>query len=98
LGEAHLRRILRSYACYYNDSRKKKTLDDAPIVSARYLEKLSHSSLVAESPKGQRDRVAALVHEANRALDARGGSRNGSGFVPEDTDETNQPAPDSVLA
>jgi hypothetical protein len=65
-------------------SRKKKTPDDAPIVSARYLEKLSHSSLVAESPQGQRERVAALAHEANRALDARGASRNGSGSVPED--------------
>jgi transposase InsO family protein len=32
LGEAHLRRILRSYACYYNDIRTHRSLDkDAPI-------------------------------------------------------------------
>jgi transposase InsO family protein len=31
LGEAHLRRILRSYACYYNDIRTHRSLDkDAP--------------------------------------------------------------------
>jgi transposase InsO family protein len=32
LGEAHLRRILRSYACYYNDIRTHRSLDkDAPV-------------------------------------------------------------------
>src|SRR5882757_1975174 len=32
LGEAHLRRIVRSYACYYNDIRTHRSLDkDAPI-------------------------------------------------------------------
>jgi transposase InsO family protein len=32
LGEAHLRRILRSYARYYNDIRTHRSLDkDAPI-------------------------------------------------------------------
>ena len=31
LGEAHLRRILKSYACYYNETRTHLTLDkDAP--------------------------------------------------------------------
>ena len=31
-GEAHLRRILRSYACYYNDVRTHRSLDkDAPV-------------------------------------------------------------------
>jgi hypothetical protein len=31
-GEAHLRRILRSYACYYNDIRRHRSLDkDAPV-------------------------------------------------------------------
>ena len=31
-GEAHLRRILRSYACYYNGFRTHRSLDkDAPI-------------------------------------------------------------------
>ena len=31
-GEAHLRRILRSYACYYNGIRTHRSLDkDAPI-------------------------------------------------------------------
>jgi transposase InsO family protein len=33
LGEAHLRRILRSYARYYNDIRTHRSLDkDAPTV------------------------------------------------------------------
>jgi transposase InsO family protein len=32
LGEAHLRRILRAYACYYNDIRTHRSLDkDAPV-------------------------------------------------------------------
>jgi hypothetical protein len=32
LGEAHLRRILRFYACYYNDIRTYRSLDkDAPV-------------------------------------------------------------------
>jgi transposase InsO family protein len=32
LGEAHLRRILQSYACYYNDIRTHRSLDkDAPV-------------------------------------------------------------------
>jgi transposase InsO family protein len=32
LGEAHLRYILRSYACYYNDIRTHRSLDkDAPV-------------------------------------------------------------------
>ncbi len=32
LGEMHLRRILRSYACYYNDIRTHRSLDkDAPV-------------------------------------------------------------------
>ena len=32
LGEAHLRRVLRSYACYYNDVRTHRSLDkDAPV-------------------------------------------------------------------
>jgi transposase InsO family protein len=32
LGEAHLRRILRSYACYYNGIRTHRSLDkDAPV-------------------------------------------------------------------
>jgi transposase InsO family protein len=32
LGEAHLRRILKSYACYYNETRKHLALDkDAPL-------------------------------------------------------------------
>jgi hypothetical protein len=32
LGEAHLRRILRTYACYYNDIRTHWSFDkDAPI-------------------------------------------------------------------
>src|SRR5471032_821429 len=32
LGEMHLRRILRSYACYYNGIRTHRSLDkDAPI-------------------------------------------------------------------
>jgi hypothetical protein len=32
LGEAHLRRILRAYACYYNDIRTHRSLNkDAPI-------------------------------------------------------------------
>jgi transposase InsO family protein len=32
LSEAHLRRILRSYACYYNEIRTHRSLDkDAPI-------------------------------------------------------------------
>src|SRR3979490_3558911 len=32
IGEAHLRRILRSYACYYNDIRTRRSLDkDAPV-------------------------------------------------------------------
>jgi transposase InsO family protein len=32
LGEAHLRRILRFYACYYNDIRTHRSLDkDAPV-------------------------------------------------------------------
>jgi transposase InsO family protein len=32
LGEAHLRRILRTYACYYNDIRTHRSLDkDAPV-------------------------------------------------------------------
>jgi hypothetical protein len=32
LGEAHLRRILRDYAGYYNDIRTHRSLDkDAPI-------------------------------------------------------------------
>jgi transposase InsO family protein len=31
-GEAHLRRILRSYSCYYNDIRTHRSLDkDAPV-------------------------------------------------------------------
>ena len=31
-GEAQLRRILRSYACYYNDIRTRRSLDkDAPV-------------------------------------------------------------------
>ncbi|MCA6111493.1 transposase [Bradyrhizobium cenepequi] len=31
--ETHLRRILRSYACYYNDVRTHRSLDkDAPLV------------------------------------------------------------------
>jgi transposase InsO family protein len=31
-GEAHLRRILRSYACYYNEVRTHRSLDrDAPV-------------------------------------------------------------------
>src|ERR1700674_3336368 len=31
-GEAHLRRILRSYACYYNHIRTHRSLDkDAPV-------------------------------------------------------------------
>jgi transposase InsO family protein len=31
-GEAHLRRILRTYACYYNDIRTHRSLDkDAPV-------------------------------------------------------------------
>jgi transposase InsO family protein len=31
-GEAHLRRMLRSYACYYNDIRTHRSLDkDAPV-------------------------------------------------------------------
>jgi transposase InsO family protein len=31
-GEARLRRILRSYACYYNDIRTHRSLDkDAPV-------------------------------------------------------------------
>ncbi len=32
LGEAHLRRILRSYACYYDGIRTRRSLDkDAPV-------------------------------------------------------------------
>jgi hypothetical protein len=32
LGEAHLRRILRSCACYYDDIRTHRSLDkDAPV-------------------------------------------------------------------
>jgi transposase InsO family protein len=32
LGEAHLRRILRAYACYYNDIRTHRSLDkDSPV-------------------------------------------------------------------
>jgi transposase InsO family protein len=32
LGEAHLRRILRSYSAYYNDIRTHRSLDkDAPV-------------------------------------------------------------------
>ena len=32
LGEAHLRRILRAYACYYNDVRTHRSLEkDAPV-------------------------------------------------------------------
>ena len=32
LSETHLRRILRSYACYYNDIRTHRSLDkDAPV-------------------------------------------------------------------
>jgi transposase InsO family protein len=32
LGEAHLRRILKSYACYYNETRTHLALDkDAPL-------------------------------------------------------------------
>jgi transposase InsO family protein len=32
LGETHLRRILRSYACYYNKIRTHRSLDkDAPV-------------------------------------------------------------------
>src|SRR6187200_1408042 len=32
LGEAHLRRILRAYACYYNEIRTHRSLDkDAPV-------------------------------------------------------------------
>jgi Integrase core domain len=32
LGEAHLRRILRFYACYYNDIRTHRSLDkDTPV-------------------------------------------------------------------
>jgi Integrase core domain len=32
LSEAHLRRILRSYACYYNEIRTHRSLDkDAPV-------------------------------------------------------------------
>jgi len=32
LGEEHLRRILRAYACYYNEIRTYRSLDkDAPI-------------------------------------------------------------------
>jgi transposase InsO family protein len=32
LGEAHLRRILRAYACYYNDIRTHRSLEkDAPV-------------------------------------------------------------------
>jgi transposase InsO family protein len=32
LGEAHLRRILRAYACYYNDMRTHRSLEkDAPL-------------------------------------------------------------------
>ncbi|MGY8679382.1 integrase core domain-containing protein, partial [Bradyrhizobium sp. UFLA05-153] len=32
LGEAHLRRILKSYACYYNTTRTHLALDkDAPV-------------------------------------------------------------------
>jgi transposase InsO family protein len=31
-GEEHLRRILRSYACFYNDIRTHRSLDqDAPV-------------------------------------------------------------------
>jgi len=33
LGEAHLRRILRSYACYYNDIRTHRLLDKGAPVS-----------------------------------------------------------------
>jgi hypothetical protein len=32
LGEAHLCRILRAYACYYNEIRTHRSLDkDAPV-------------------------------------------------------------------
>jgi transposase InsO family protein len=32
LGEAHLRRTLREYACYYNTVRTRRSLDqDAPV-------------------------------------------------------------------
>jgi transposase InsO family protein len=31
LGEAHLRRILKSYADYYNSVRTHRSLHDAPI-------------------------------------------------------------------
>jgi hypothetical protein len=67
-------------------SRKKKTQDDAPIVSARYLEQLSQSSMVSEAPQGQRERVAALVQENRQANGVRGQGRKGtaSTFVPED--------------
>lgn len=66
--------------------RKKKTPDDAPIVSARYLERLSRSRMVSDAPQGQRERVAALVAHNRQAVGAPGRGRKGSSpaFVPED--------------
>jgi hypothetical protein len=52
-------------------SRKGKTEEDAPVVSARYLARLSHSRMVLEGPEGQRERVRALVRENERAVELR---------------------------
>jgi AAA domain len=56
-------------------ARKAKTEDDAPIVSARFLERLSKSRMVLEGPAGQRERVAALVRETVRSAGIQGRSQ-----------------------
>lgn len=66
-------------------SRKKKTQDDAPVVSSRYLTRLSQSRMVAEAPQGQRGRVTALATYKRPGVvtpDRRKGSS--ADFVPED--------------
>lgn len=52
--------------------RRAPTEDDAPIVSAHFLEVLSKSSMVLEGPEGQRERVAALVRESARSARLQG--------------------------
>lgn len=67
-------------------SRKKKTQDDAPIVSSRYLGRLSQSRMVAQAPQGQRDRVTALATYKRPDAVAAGQrrKRSSANFVPED--------------
>jgi hypothetical protein len=75
LGETHLRRMLRSYARYYNEIRTHRSLGkDAPlirpvqrighIVSNAVVGGLQRSDRIPLGREGQNDRVRLIAHRS----------------------------------